>query len=61
VRSRGDRRVAPFGLSLSKACFASDDQFDEGQGFDKLSPNGVAGIGASARPPALHAGPPYHM
>jgi hypothetical protein len=29
---------APFALSLSKGCFCSWE--GEGQGFDKLSPNG---------------------
>jgi hypothetical protein len=31
----------PSGLSLSKACFSSGSVRKEGQGFDRLSPNGV--------------------
>jgi len=32
--------AVPFALSLSKGCFCCCDR-KEGQGFDKLSPNGV--------------------
>jgi hypothetical protein len=32
--------MVPFSLSLSKGYFSSCDR-KEGQGFDKLSPNGV--------------------
>jgi hypothetical protein len=34
-------RTPPFALSLSKACLSCLWRREEGQGFDKLSPNGV--------------------
>jgi len=34
----------PFALSLSRGCLSSSAGGKKGQGFDKLSPNGVFGL-----------------
>ncbi len=38
------RTLSPFALSLSKGCTFFSDVAEEGQGFDKLSPNGVVEV-----------------
>jgi hypothetical protein len=39
----------PFALSLSKGCPSFDAGQGQGQGFDKLSPNGVVWLRAKGR------------